>query len=168
MDSSIYGATHTACVDGKAYVLDERLTGYTLDGRTTSIPLHEELEQASRSWRENLRRGAIGHPYSGLHDAGTGQLLVVLPRFARGALFGAAIDPETGCHAFIMAPDPTTRRTHRLIGMYGDSAVVAESVVNERDVNGVPTPVLETGASTIALYPLRPAYGTPCPDTPSS
>ena len=168
VESGIFGATRVACVDGVAYVLDERLTGYPLDGRPTGIPLDEELDKASRNWRESLRRGAIGHPYAGMHDTGTGRLFVVLPRFAPGDLYGAIIDPETGCHALIAAPDLGTRRTHRPIGMYRDSLVVTESEVSVREVNGEQRRVLDTGSSKIALRPLRPAGGTPCPNTPRS
>ena len=59
--------------------------------------------------------------------------------------------------------DPLSRRTRVLIGMYRDSAVVAESEVEERVIDGVRTPVLYTGARRIALRPLRPVGGTPCP-----
>ena len=166
VNADIFGATRMACIGDVAYVLDERLASYSLDGRVTGIPLPAELEELSRSWRESLRRGAIGHPYRGLFDSGTGQLVVVLPRFARGDVFGAIIDPETGCHTMITSPDPASRRALSFIGMHRDSAVVAESDVEERVINGVLTPVLFTGASRIVLRPLRPAGGTPCPEAP--
>lgn len=162
--TDIFGATRLACIDDVAYVLDERLAGYSPDGSVTRLSLPEEVEEASRSWRENLRGGAVGHPYSALFDDGTGQLVVVVPRYARGEVLGATIDPATGCYAIITSPDPVTRRTHALIGMHRDSAVVAESEVEEQVVNGVRTPVLYPGARRIALRPLRPAGGTPCPD----
>lgn len=162
--TDIFGATRVACIDDVAYVLDERLTGYSPDGSVTRLSLPEEVEEASRSWREGLRGGAVGHPYSALFDDGTGQLVVVVPRFAQGEVVGATIDPATGCYAIIASPDPVTRRTHALIGVYRDSAVVAESEVEERVINGVRTPVLYPGARRIALRPLRPAGGTPCPD----
>lgn len=168
VDIEIFGATQIACIDDIAYVLDERLAGYSPDGTVTRLSLPEEVEEASRSWRENLRRGAVGHPYRALFDDGTGQLVVVVPRFARGEVLGATIDPATGCYAIIASPDLVTRRTHALIGMYGDSALVAESELGERVINGVRTPVLYPGASRIALRPLRPAGGTPCPDKPGS
>ena len=163
VDTEIFMATSIACIDDVAYVLDERLATYSLDRRVTSIPLPAELEEISRSWRENLRGSAVGSPYGGLFDSGTGQLVVIVPRFARGSVFGAIIDLENGCHKVVTAPDPLSRRTRELIGMYRDSAVVAESEVEERVIDGVRTPVLYTGARRIALRPLRPAGGTPCP-----
>lgn len=167
VNPDIFGATRMACVDGVAYVLDEQLAGYTLDGSVASVPLPAELEEVSRNWRENLRAGVIGHPYSALFEDGKGQLVVVVPRFARGDVFGAIVDPETGCHTMVTSPDPVSRRTRALIAMYRDSAVVAESQVDERVINGVRTPVLYPGARRIALRPLRPAGGTPCPDRPA-
>ena len=166
VDTDIFGATRVACIDDVAYVLDERLAGYSPDGSVTRVSLPEEVEEASRSWRENLRAGAIGHPYGALFGDGTGQVVVIVPRFARGEVVGATIDPATGCYAIITSPDPVTRQTHALIGMYRDSAVVAESEVEEEIINGVPTPVLYPGARRITLRPLRPAGGTPCPDGP--
>ncbi len=162
--TDIFGATRVACVGDVAYLLDERLAGYSADGSVARLSLPEEVEEASRSWRENLRRGVTGHPYGAMFGDGTGQLVVVAPRFAQGEVVGARIDPATGCYAIITSPDPVTRRTHALIGMYRDSAVVAESEVEERVINGVRTPVLYPGAGRIALRPLRPAGGTPCPD----
>ena len=166
VSTDIFGATRVACIGDVAYLLDERLVGYSPDGSVTRLSLPEEVEEASRSWRENLRRGAIGHPYGALFDDGTGQLVVVVPRFARGEVLGATIDPATGCYATITTPDPANRRTFKLIGMYRDSAVVAESEVEEQVINGVRTPVLYPGGRRIALRPLRPAGGTPCPDRP--
>lgn len=165
VNPDIFGATHITCIGDVAYVLDEQLVGYSPSGDVISIPLPAELEEISRGWRERLRQGAIGHPYGGLFHNGKGQLVVVLPRFAGGNVFGAIIDPGTGCHTVLTAPDALSRRTRALIGMYQDSAVVAESEMEVRIINGVRTPVLYPGASRIALLPLRSAGGTPCPDS---
>ena len=161
-DPDIFGATRMACIGEVAFVLDERLTAYALDGRATPVELPAEIEEISRGWRENKRPGVIGHPYRGVADDGNGLPLVLLPRFVRSMVYGALIDPNTGCHTIISAPDAVSRQTHSLIGMYRDSAVVAESVVSEREIDGVVTRVLDTTASRIGLYPLRPDGGTAC------
>ena len=163
-DPSLFMMSQAACVDDVAYVLDEDLTAYPLEGRARSLALPDELEAISRSWREGLRRGATGHPYSAMFGTGTGELVVVLPRFARGSVFGAVIDPETGCHTMLTAPDPVARERHVLLGMYRDSVVVGESYIDEMVIDGVRTPVIYDGTSAVSLRPLRPAGGTPCPE----
>ena len=166
VDARIFGATNVACIGDIAYVLDEQLAGYSPDGGVTRLALPEEVEEASRIWRENLGGGAVGYPYHAVFGDGAGQLVVVVPRYAPSEVFGATIDPATGCYAIIVSPNPVVRRTHALIGMYRDSAVVAESEVEEQVINGERTRVFYPGGRRIALRPLRPAGGTPCPDSP--
>ena len=161
------GMTHVACLEEAVYALDERLARYSLDGRVTSVPLPPELVESSQRWREGLRQG-VGVPYGGLFGSGTGGVVVVLPRFAPGDVFGAIIDPDTGCHTMLTVAEGANRRPHQLMGMYRDSVLVGESTVVERIVNGVPTPVMFDSASKLVLRPLGPASGAPCPDASGS
>ncbi len=164
--SSLFAASRLACIDDIAYVLDERLTGYSLDGRTFELPIPSELEEASLRRRESTRMIVPGsesetepfvQPYSGLFDDGEGNLVVTL---WASETAGAIIDPRTGCQSIILDSKPQ-RASRRLIGIYRDSVLVAGSSVLERLVNGVRTRIVDPNAYGIALRPLRAADGKP-------
>ena len=163
--SSLFAASRLVCIDDTAYVLDERLTGYSLDGRTFELPIPSQLKEASLRRRESARVIVPGsgetepfvQPYSGLFDDGEGNLVVTL---WASETVGAIIDPRTGCQSIILDSKPQ-RASRRLIGMYRDSVLVAGSSVLERLVNGVRTRIVDPNAYGIALHPLRAADGKP-------
>lgn len=155
--------SHVTCFGDVAYVLHERLWGYGLDGRTLQIEIPSELEEASRRWRESIKWPAIAFPFSGLSHDGRGRLFIATPRLGPGSVVGGIIDPNNGCYKIIADPDPRTRRLRRVMGVYRDSVIVAESELIEQVVDGVRTTVVDPGnAQKIALRPLRPNGGEPC------
>ena len=163
MPAEVIGFTRVACLDDGVYVLDEQLTRYSLDGRATSVPLPPELLEISLSRQEGFR-GGVGGPYSALFANGAGQVVVVLPLSAPGNIFGAIIDPVTGCSTLLAAPDRDIRIRNRLMGMYQDSVMMGERIVIEQVIDGVATPGYFDTASKLVLHPLSPASGAPCPE----
>ena len=156
-------ASHLTCFGDVAYVLYERLGGYRLDGSAFEVPIPPEVEEASRRWRENIKRPAIPVPYADLSHDGKGRLFIATPRMGPGNVVGAIVDPTTGCYRVITDPDPRTRRLRWPMGIYRDSVIVAGSEVIERVVNGVPTKVVDpSGSHMIALRPIVPDGGERC------
>ena len=157
-------ASHIACFGDVAYLLYERLGGYRLDGSAFEVPIPPEVEEASRRWRDNIRRPAIAIPYAGLTHDGKGRLFIATPQMGPGNVVGALIEPATGCYKVITDPDPRTRRLRRVIGVYRDSIMVSGSEIVERVIDGVRARVVNAGnAHMIALRPLRYVGGEPCP-----
>ena len=159
----LFSASQMACVGDVAYVLDEHLTGYSLDGRTFAVPIPAELAERSQQIREavrNSRGGGFRHPYSGLFDDGNGNLVITL---WPSDVAGAVIVPETGCHSILLDTEPQ-RMSRRLAGMYRDSVVVFGNQTDVQMIDGKRTTVTYAGeAFMIALRPLQPAGGEPCP-----
>ena len=156
-------ASHMACIGDVAYVLDEHLTGYSLDGRTFAVPIPAELAERSQQIREAVRNsqgGGFRYPYTGLFDDGNGNLVVTL---WPSDVAGAVIAPETGCHSILLDTEPQ-RASRRLAGIYRDSVVVFGNQTDVQMIDGKRTTVSYAGeAFMIALRPLRPAGGEPCP-----
>ncbi len=168
-ESSLRHDSHIACVEDVAYVLDERLKGFALDGRTFEIPIPVALEETSVRRRAapsivpilDGYANTLSRPYSGLFDDGKGRLVIVL---WASDIIGAIVDPQTGCQAILLDRGPR-RASRRLIGMYRDSVVVVGSSVVERVLHGVRTKVIDPNAYGIALHPLAMIGGKPCPPT---
>ena len=140
-------ASHMTCFGDVAYVLYERLGGYALDGSAFEVAIPPEIEEASRLWRESIRRPAIPVPYGGLGHDGKGRLFIATPHMGPGDVVGGIVDPATGCYKVVTDPDPRTRRLRRVMGIYRDSVIVAESQVVERVVDGVRTKVVDPSSS---------------------
>lgn len=166
--SSLFGTSKLVCIDDVAYILDERLTGHSLDGQTFEVPIPFALEESSRRRRESTRVSVPGstrdyrvfvHPYSGLFHDGEGNLVVTLQG---SRIAGAVIDPVTRCQSILLDTEPG-RSSRRVMGMYRDSVLAAENAVTEQTINGVATRVVDPGAHVIALRPLRHMSGEPCP-----
>ena len=157
-------ASHMTCFGDAAYVLYERLGGYTLDGGVFEVTIPPELTEASRRWRESIKPPARPFPYNGLSHDGMGRLFIATPYMGPGDVVGGIIDPVTGCYRVVTDPDPRTRRLRRVMGVYRDSVIVAGTEVVERVIDGVRTKVVDAGsAHMIALRPLRSIGGEPCP-----
>lgn len=155
--------SYIICFDDVAYVLHERLWAYGLNDGAMQIEIPPELEEASRRWRESIKWPAIPFPYGGLSHDGKGRLFIATPRMGPGNVVGGIIDPTSGCYKVITDPDPRTRRSRWVMGVYRDSVMVAESEPIERVVDGVRTVVVDAGnAQMIALRPLSPDGGEPC------
>ena len=122
-----------------------------------------ELAERSQQIREAVRNsqgGGIRYPYTGLFDDGNGNLVVTL---WPSDVAGAVIAPETGCHSILLDTEPQ-RASRRLAGMYRDSVVVFGNQTDVQMIDGKRTTVTYAGeAFMIALRPLRPAGGKPCP-----
>lgn len=147
-----------ACFDDIAYVLDDQLTGFSLDGPIVETPIPPEMQEQSRRRQEAVQRGRI-YPYAGLYHDGNGRLLVTMWAVS---MPGALIDPETHCYSLLFDSKPG-KASRRLVGIYGDSAVILESPPQAQSVQGRSRPVAYAGeSSVIALRPLRPVGGGPC------
>ena len=158
-----FAGSHIACFGDVAYVLYERLGGYTLEDGAFEVPIPPEIEEASRRWRERSRPPAIPFPYGELTHDGKGSLFIVTPHMGPGNVVGGIIDPTTGCYKVVIDPDPRTRRLRRVMGIYRDSVIIAGSEVTERVMDGVRRRVIDPGsAHVIALRPLRPDGGEAC------
>ncbi len=137
----LYGVSKTACIDSVAYVLNERLTAFSMEGAILELPIPAEMEEASKRAREAARRQGPGrflHPYSGLYGDGEGNLLIT--RWA-ASIPGARVDPATGCYSLLLDNQPL-RSSRRLVGIYQDSAVVLESPTSVQTINGKPRTVV--------------------------
>ncbi len=168
-ESSLRHDSHIACIEDVAYVLDELLTGFALDGRTFEIPIPVALEETSVRRRaapnivpiSDAYANTLSRPYSGLFDDGKGRLVIVL---RASEIIGAIVDPQTDCQSILLDTGPR-RASRRLVGMYRDSVLVVGSSVVERVQNGERTKVIDPSAYGIALHPLEAVGGTPCPRT---
>ncbi len=74
---------------------------------------------------------------------------------------GAIIDPETGCHALVRAPDDRAFRPERI---HADSALVFRHAVTMTTYQGRSVRAIQANSTNgVSLHPIRRVSGEPCP-----
>ncbi|MYG81672.1 MAG: hypothetical protein F4187_07890 [Gemmatimonadetes bacterium] len=77
-------------------------------------------------------------------------------------IYGAIIDPDTGCHAMIRAPRGGSR--YAPISIDADSALVLRRSVTEETSGGRTVSVVDANSATgVSIHPIRRVSGMPCP-----
>ena len=77
-------------------------------------------------------------------------------------IYGAIIDPETGCHVMIRAPRGGSR--YAPLSIHADSAIVFRRSVKQETSGGRSVNVVDANSATgVSIHPIRRLSGEPCP-----
>ncbi|MYC87861.1 MAG: hypothetical protein F4X22_06440 [Gemmatimonadales bacterium] len=162
-------SSNIACIGDVAYVqAGNTISGHTLDGRTFTVSIPGEFQEAARRRREPAPSGDRGYAawYADLAHDGGGRLVLTMPHWRLDDIeaVGSVIDPRSGCYSLVVEPGGAggVKMSRQFMGVYRDSAVVYYRGQSARTVRGREVTVIDPEAFMIALRPLRRAGGTPC------